>query len=207
MVGKHRNEVSNSRGVTQLATLISKILNPQYVAIPLFWFVSHRSSSGFTNALRWFAICTCSIIIPVFLFTTVQVKRGHFTDAHVSVRQQRTQLYIFGGTWVLICLIMAIYLHAPPAVIAMLLAMLVSNSVAMLINLFWKVSVHTGGITGAAVVLIILFGTVALPMILLVFLMGWARFTLKKHTISQIVAGALVAAIITVLVFYLFGLL
>ena len=83
--------------------------------------------------------------------------------------------------------------------------MAAANLVALLANLFSKISVHTGGITGAAVVLILVFGPVALPSLAAIALVGWARIAIGKHTVGQVVAGVLVAGISTLVVFRLLG--
>jgi len=53
----------------------------------------------------------------------------------------------------------------------------------------WKISGHVAASAGASTVLI-LVDKVFLPVIILVPLIGWSRLKLKAHTLSQVVAGA-----------------
>ena len=74
-------------------------------------------------------------------------------------------------------------------------------SVALLITLRWKISIHAGGAAGAATVLALLYGVQALPLLAGVALIGWSRVVLGKHTWLQVLAGAVISVIITVVVF------
>jgi len=74
------------------------------------------------------------------------------------------------------------------------------------INLLWKISVHTAFIAASVVVLVILYGWIAAVTIVLVLLISWARIELGHHSLAQVAGGTLLAALIVVVVFYLFGL-
>ena len=75
------------------------------------------------------------------------------------------------------------------------------------VNLRWKISLHTAVITAAVTLLFILYGFMAAASIVLIPLVAWARIELGHHTPAQVVTGALLAASILVVVFYLFGLI
>jgi len=70
----------------------------------------------------------------------------------------------------------------------------------------WKISLHTAFVTASVTVLIILYGSIAAVTVLLVPLVAWSRIELKHHSPAQVAAGALLATLIVVVVFYLFGL-
>ncbi len=55
--------------------------------------------------------------------------------------------------------------------------------------------------------LVILYGSIAALAVVLLPLVAWARIELEHHSIAQVAVGALLAASIAVVVFYLFGLL
>jgi len=76
----------------------------------------------------------------------------------------------------------------------------------MCVNLLWKISLHTAFVTASVTALIILYGSIAAVIVVLVPLIAWSRIELKHHSLAQVAAGALLAALIVVVVFYLFGL-
>jgi membrane-associated phospholipid phosphatase len=54
------------------------------------------------------------------------------------------------------------------------------------------------------VALTLLYGTQTLPFLVLIPMVCWARVYLKAHTVMQVIAGAVLATISTVLFFQLF---
>ena len=87
--------------------------------------------------------------------------------------------------------------RAIPIVTGLMLCYFVNGFIAMLISLKWKISVHAWGITGPLTSLIFQFGLLLSPIWLLVVPVGWARLEMKAHTLSQILAGAMIAIPLT----------
>ena len=81
-------------------------------------------------------------------------------------------------------------LGAPHLLLILLISTLIGGTIALLITLRWKISIHAGGAAGAATVMALLYGAVALPLLIGVGLIGWSRVVLGKHTWPQVVAGA-----------------
>jgi hypothetical protein len=69
------------------------------------------------------------------------------------------------------------------------------------ISSFWKISMHMAGVGGFSTALVFVFGAAALWAFLSLLLVAWARLHRRKHDISQLIAGALAGAFVTVLVF------
>ena len=77
----------------------------------------------------------------------------------------------------------------------------------MCINLLWKISVHTGFVAALVTILTILYSPIGAITTVLLPLIAWARIELEHHSPAQVATGALLAALIVVVVFYLFGLI
>ena len=71
------------------------------------------------------------------------------------------------------------------------------------INVAWKISVHMAALGGSIAILVIAAGlsgenspvltpSTVYPILLLIPLVGWARYHLKAHTVAQIVVGAVI---------------
>ena len=72
----------------------------------------------------------------------------------------------------------------------------ISNTlITIFINRSWKISAHAIGAAGPFAAITFVFGWLGLMMLPIVILVGWARIELKCHTISQVVAGILLAFI------------
>ena len=91
-------------------------------------------------------------------------------------------------------------LGAPDALSALLLVYVGMGATMLTISLFWKISLHAGGVGGFAAVLTWIFGPVWALTFLAVPLVGWARVHRRRHTWTQVVAGGLVGAAVTMAV-------
>ena len=98
------------------------------------------------------------------------------------------------------------YLGAPRELVAAFVAALLAIVIYMSINLWWKISVHTGFAAASITVLFVLYGTIGVVTAALLPLIGWSRIELEHHSPIQVVVGALMASLIVVVVFHLFGL-
>ena len=69
------------------------------------------------------------------------------------------------------------------------------------ISNFWKISLHMVGVSGFVTALIFVFGPIAAIGYVALPVVAWARLYRRKHTVPQLIAGALGGAFITALVF------
>ncbi len=190
----------------RIANLTSNILNPFLVSLVLILLLSFKSTSSALDAVKWSLISIAVSILPVFGVIIYLVRSQKLENVFVNVRKQRTKIYLLAGVCASVGCIILPYLEAPPRLIATFVAGLSAVVVFMCINFLWKISLHTALIAASVAILIILYGSIAAITIVLVPLIAWARIELKHHSLAQVAAGALLAALIVVVVFYLFGL-
>jgi len=190
----------------RIANLTSNILNPFLVSLVLILLLSFKSTSSAVDAVKWSLISIAVSILPVFGVIIYLVRSQKLESAFINVRKQRTKIYLLAGVCAGIGCIILPYLEASSTLIATFVAGLSAVVVFMCINFLWKISLHTALITASVAILIILYGSIAAITVVLVLLIAWARIELKHHSLAQVAAGALLAALIVVVVFYLFGL-
>ena len=190
----------------RIADLVSNILNPFLVCLAIILLLSFTSAPGLFEALKWALILIFFTILPVFLVVIYLIRNDKLENLSISIREQRTKIYWLAGACVGAGCVILPYLEAPPVLLATFVAGLSSVVIFMCINLLWKISLHTAFIAGSVAVLVILYGWIAAVSIVLVLLMSWARIKLGHHSIAQVASGALLAALIVTVVFYLFGL-
>ncbi len=95
-----------------------------------------------------------------------------------------------------------LYIGRAPLVLTAIAASYVGTVVLLAaVNLFYKASGHASGVAGPIVAFLILYGPWALPSLVLLPLVAWARVQVKGHTWAQTVAGALIAAGATLVAF------
>jgi len=186
----------------RIANLTSNILNPYLVSLIMLLLLSFTSASSTLDALKWALISVALSILPVFLVTVYLVRSGRLDAVLTNLRSPRNKIYLFAGLCAIVACVTLVYLGAPSILVAAFIAGLSTVVIFMCINLWWKISLHTAIVAASATVLVILYGWIAAVTVVLVPLIAWARIELKYHSPAQVVTGALLAALIAVVVFY-----
>ncbi|MFC2025004.1 hypothetical protein ACFLTG_01130 [Chloroflexota bacterium] len=188
----------------RIAGLTSKILNPFFVSLAMLLLLSFTSSSSTLDALRWAFISMTLSILPVFLVTVYLVRIGRLDTIFTKLRSPRINIYLPASICIAVgCLVLA-YLRAPMILVLAFAAGLLTTVMFMGINLWWKISLHTALVTASVTMLVMLYGWMAVATILLVPLTVWARIEMEYHSLAQAIIGALLAALVTVVMFYPF---
>ncbi len=173
----------------RLARAVTEIFAPAPTVAALLVVVAWHTAATTADAVRWGLVSVLFASLIPFAYIIRGVRRRRFTDHHVSVREQRPIVLLFGIASVLAGIAVLIILGAPRDLVALVGAMAVGLMSSMLVTLFWKISVHAAVTTGAVVVLVLVFGPLLLTLMLLVALVAWARVAIGDHTPAQALAG------------------
>ena len=121
---------------------------------------------------------------------------------HLRIQHRRVTPYLIHILCYLICLYILKYIHIPHFVCGIIVAALLIQCCCILLNIKWKVSVHSagaGGLIGALVAFSELFGFYALwwlcGTILLAGCVMTSRMLLRQHSLWQVLGGCLVGGI------------
>jgi membrane-associated phospholipid phosphatase len=171
------------------AEAISTILNPLFVAAPtlLALLILEKPPNLPVLALVVLAFGT---VVPLAILYGL-VRRGALPDMHISNREDRSVAFVSVMSSYVLGAVLLLLASAPPIVTAVILCYLGNSLIMMLISIRWKISIHASGITGPVTVLTYSLGVVGLFLFGLTVPVGWARIRLGVHTLSQVVAGAL----------------
>jgi membrane-associated phospholipid phosphatase len=190
----------------QAAILVTNILSPFTIGLVLILLLSSRATTNLGDAVKWCLILIALSLLPTFLFVIYLVRNRKLDGIFGNTRQQRMYIYIMVVILGALSCGILYLLHAPVLLLALAVVGFTAIFTYMCVNLFWKISLHTAFITGAAALLFILYGLVSLACIALIPLVAWARMELNQHTLAQVIAGGLLSVIIVLAIFYLFGL-
>jgi len=191
----------------QIANLTSNILNPFLVSLVVILLLSFESTSSISDAIKWSLILIAVSILPVFLIIVYLVHNQKLEGIFVSPRRQRNKIYLLASVCAVVSCIILLYLGAPLVLVATFVAGLSAILIFTCVNLLWKISLHIAFIAASVTVLIILYGSIGTVTAVLLPPIAWARIELEHHSLAQVAAGAILAALIVVVVFYLFGLI
>ncbi|MFC2070045.1 hypothetical protein ACFLTB_02580 [Chloroflexota bacterium] len=186
----------------RIANLTSNVLNPFLLCLALIFLFSFISSASASEAMKWAGLSMAVSLLPVFLVIIYMIRNGKLDNFFISVRQQRTRIYLTGFLCASASCIVLSQLKAPPMLVAAFATGLSTVFIFTLINLWWKISIHTAIVAASATVLVLLYGWMAAASVALIPLAAWARIELEYHSLAQAISGALLAAVIVMVMFY-----
>jgi len=190
----------------RIANLTSNILSPFLISLVIIVLLSFESTRSTLDALKWSLISIAISIVPVYSVVIYQARNHSLGSRFLDVRKHRTKIYLLATVCALVGCVILLYFEAPFILVATFVTGLSAMVIFMLINLWWKISLHTAFIAASVTVLVILYGSIATVTATLLPLVGWARIELEHHSVAQVAIGASLAISIVVVVFYLFGL-
>lgn len=118
-------------------------------------------------------------------------RKGRLADGEASIKEERSLPYLTAILFYLSGLVILIFFKINIISIAFWFCYITNTFFIFLINRKWKISAHTMGAGGPLAAITFYLGTVGLLFIIILLLIGWARVRLNLHTISQVIAGAL----------------
>ncbi len=135
---------------------------------------------------------------PIALYIGFR-KSGKLSDKDALIKEERTIPFFIATGFYSIGFVLLIIFEVNIISIAFWFCYITNTLLTILINRNEKISAHTMGASGTMAVLTFVFGPVALLLIILVFIIGWARIRLECHTFIQVVLGFFSAFISTYL--------
>jgi hypothetical protein len=186
-----------------LAELVSVATRLPLIAVPLFLAVGIEEAG--MRGLPWAFLCIF-LTSGLSLFYLVYLTRsGKVSDPRAIPRIQRVGplrvvTALHAAAFVIVSL-----LGGPPDLRAALLSYTLATLGFVLITPVSNPSLHTAGVSGTAVCLVYVFGAWGLPAFALLPPVLWARLTLGRHTLAELVLGALLGGGGTWVSFHLIG--
>jgi len=197
-----------------LARLVSNLLSPLFLPIPVYFYATMRLDSNASQHLMVMSVVTLFFcVIPLLaLMAMKQVRKIDSID--IRERTARNRPYVYGLMSMTIGLLLFRFLPLQNEHLYAVLAIvpLINGMIAALINLRWKISIHAMGMASSAVAIFFLSGPVVIgwpplhtqSVLLAVFLLSllllvqWARVRLEYHSVAQVLAGGVFATISTI---------
>ena len=190
---------------TRFARQVSNILAPATISVPGVLLVAFYNARSLASALFYACVTLFFLSFGPMLYIIIGVRRGKFSDLEVSRRKERVGPVLFSIASVLVGLVTLALIKAPKNLQTLLIITAVSAVVLLLITLRWKISFHASSLAGTVTFLTILYGAIVLPAFLLVVLVSWSRVVLRRHTVAQVVAGALLSITLTSVILFIRG--
>ena len=185
------------------ATLISAATRLPLLAVSLFLAVGWYTAGA--RGLLWGLLCVfltsgLSLAYLAYLARSGKVRDPRSIAQAERVRPLRVVAALHVGAFVILSL-----LDAPAPLRAALLSYALATLLFALLTPITNVSLHTAGVSGAAVCLVYVFGAWGSLAALLVPVVWWARTSLGRHTPAELALGVLVGGGATWVAFQIVG--
>jgi membrane-associated phospholipid phosphatase len=174
-------------------------MSPHIVGIVLISVMAYQFSDNPLSVMLWLALVVPLLVVPPLIYLFWLVHKGTIEDIYMPKRETRLRPLAVMMVWLLTCLGLIRYWQAPPVVETFVVTATILMGILSLVTLFWKISFHGAAISAAATTTVMMAGSYAWPVVLLVPLVGWARVRLKRHTPRQVIYGSLVGALIALI--------
>lgn len=181
-----------------LSTVFHPIFVPTYGIISLlnlnyFFFLSVQQKIFIASVVFIF-----TGLIPI-AFSLVLLKQGQIDDINIKKREQRHILLLIALISYVTCAYMIYQMGLPIWILILFIGTLIALTAVIIINFFWKISIHTtawGGFCGGIILISSHFPINSFLFlilnILIAGLVGTARLQLKAHTIYQVIVGYII---------------
>lgn len=196
-----KTEQSNRQ---RFAEFVSNAFHPFAVSVVTLILVIYLDGSTWWDAIKWTAVGFGIVILPLTLFLAVNVRRGHYSDWSISIREQRHTIYFLAGVCFVVLIQVFIWGGAPAIALACLYAALVTVVVSAMINRFaTKISLHSVSMAGCTAALSWVSLPLGIVFAVATLLVSWSRIYLNQHTFAQILIGWIVPASSVAIIFRL----
>lgn len=189
----------------RLARLVTELFAPAVLVTVMLVALGWYSARDWLTGLAHGTVAAVFESVLPFAYIMRGVRAGQLTDHHIGVRNQRRGPLLVGLGSAIVGLVILVLLGAQRQLIAAVIAGGVGLVVAVVVSHWWKMSIHTAVVAGAAMILTLLCGIPwVFPAVLpLVALVGWSRIRLYDHTLAQVAVGAVAGATVAGTVFAL----
>ena len=184
------------------AAAISNATIPPVIAVFTFALINYSRSSGVYFVALTFLTTLFAAIVPLCILI-VWARRTNAHDMDVPARTDRNLPLLLATVSYLVGTAVLLIIRAPLLSTAVMFGYFAGTLFIFLVNLRWKISIHTMGIAGPTTVLVYVFGYWGALLGLLLPPVIWSRVYLKKHTLAQALAGAVVGFLLTALALWL----
>jgi membrane-associated phospholipid phosphatase len=150
------------------------------------------------------AIATC-MVVAMLAVIAWRVASGRWSDYDVSDAQQRHGFYPVALLIVIVTTIVSWLLHMPPGFLRGMFVAIGMLATGAVLTRYTKVSLHVMIGAFCATILSTVDIRAALLVGLLVLAVAWSRVVLRRHTVTQVILGAIMGGAFGVLLIVVNG--
>lgn len=178
----------------RIAKYISIIGHP-FLTFSIFILVVMFTFEEFHKALFISILIIGCIIIPNVIRNYIKTKRAEYTNFDVSVRTHRNSMYLFSIILsLIITIVMFISNQSKDLYLGVLFATILII-ISYIVNFSIKCSAHVSLTIYLSFIIISMNLIIGITGLVFACLIGWSRLELGRHTIKEVITGAIIGMI------------
>jgi membrane-associated phospholipid phosphatase len=191
--------------LSKIAKIISTIFHPFiFCWFTLSILISTDSHLATLDKIFFWAIAIIFSSLATIIFVYDLKSKGIIESVDIDSKDERIKPFLVGGISNLIGFLLLRFFDAPHIIQGLLFSCTAISFLLLILTRWWKISVHATGISVFIVILNYHFGRMILPLYSIIVLVCLSRLLLKKHTIEQVMIGAMLGLTVTALQLQLF---
>lgn len=184
---------------TKLANYISIIGNP-ILTISLFAVISFFTYEAIQKAFLHSFLMVAGIAVPLTVKMYRGSKNGTYSNFDISDQKERQSWYFFPIIILFIVTILLYLMHSSRTLLLSILFALILLIISQVVNYFVKCSLHVSFNVYLSFLILRQHLLLGLVFIIFTVLIAWSRLVLKRHSLTEIMAGLLCGLAIGMLV-------
>lgn len=185
--------------IIRFSKIISNFFNP-LTALFIYFVYSSSLQYNLSETAKLFLPLLLIVVIPISAWIYWNVRKGNYSNMDVSNRKQRKSLYFFIATTLFLFLFYDYFFNENIDLIVTFLLLLLL--LMQLSNYFVKSSMHTAFNIFVAALFFGLNSALGIIWFLIAVLVGVTRIILKRHTVIEVISGALIALLVSFIYLY-----
>lgn len=187
-----------------LARLISFIFHPVFFTLLIPFLVIYHQTSNAVKGIEWSLFSSFFLLLTIIVFFFLQPVE-FLTDFDLSNRKKRPIFYSITLLFAVLFFITAIIFKGiffSLTIVA--LGIILGIVLFELANFYLKVSIHSAIASAYVITVFVLYGILPAIFVLWIpFLVAWSRLVLKRHTKTELFAGAFLGSSVALTTFAL----
>jgi hypothetical protein len=186
-----------------MARWVAGVFTPANVVLAVTAYVAIRHTPTLVEAAAWLLLTLLLVVALPYAILFRAMRGGRVDDRQVVRRSQRPWLFVMALGCVAAALALLVLAGAPSQVVALIVAMGAGLAVMLLATLVAKASMHMAVAAGAVAVVVVEQPMVGAVLSLVLVPIAWARHRDGRHSVAQLVAGALIGGVTAFVVYAL----
>ena len=175
--------------------LYSKALHPYVVYTPAVALISYYATDYFIDWIKWTLITLALLYSFSSGYVYLRIRSMKKSDGRRIHSREffrgRTGEMIVPSLLFMVPAALALYLlNGPVSLLALVISVGGAMLIVVLVNFFYRASLHLSSTTGIMTALGITFGWICAVVLPLLLLLAFARYRLGEHNVVQMIIGA-----------------